>query len=89
MKIKKVLAEKRDWYRYRERVKRLPQEYRMVFEEMEKYICKVCWAKGLAEPAALPDILALFEENAARGTRVLDVTGVDVAAFCDGFLPEN
>ena len=89
MKIKKALEEKRAWRRYRERVKKLPQEYRVVFEEMEKYMYKVCWAKGLTEPTVLPDILALFEENAARGTEVLDVTGADVAAFCDGFLPED
>ena len=67
MKLKKALEEKREWRRRRERVKKLPWEYRVVFEE----------------------ILMLFEESAARGTGVLAVTGTDVAAFCDGFLPED
>ena len=89
MKLKKALEEKREWRRRRERVKKLPWEYRVVFEELDNYMYKVCCAKGLGEPSALPEILMLFEESAARGTGVLAVTGTDVAAFCDGFLPED
>jgi DNA-binding ferritin-like protein (Dps family) len=33
--------------------------------------------------AILRDVLADFETSAARGLSVLDVTGTDVAAFCD------
>ena len=32
------------------------------------------------------DLLELFEEGAADGKRVLDITGEDVAAFCDELL---
>jgi DNA-binding ferritin-like protein (Dps family) len=32
------------------------------------------------------DLLDLFEDGAANGKRVLEVTGDDVAAFCDGLL---
>jgi DNA-binding ferritin-like protein (Dps family) len=32
------------------------------------------------------DLLDLFETAAAEGRPVLDVTGQDVAAFCDGLL---
>jgi DNA-binding ferritin-like protein (Dps family) len=32
------------------------------------------------------ELIDLFEQSAANGERVLDVTGADVAAFCDGLL---
>jgi DNA-binding ferritin-like protein (Dps family) len=32
------------------------------------------------------DLLELFEEGAADGKRVLEITGPDVAAFCDELL---
>ena len=32
------------------------------------------------------DLLDLFETGAAEGKRVLDITGEDVAAFCDELL---
>jgi DNA-binding ferritin-like protein (Dps family) len=34
-------------------------------------------------PTHLQEVLGLFETGAAEGTSVLDVTGKDVAAFCD------
>ena len=33
--------------------------------------------------AVLKDVLGLFETSAAEGKHALDVTGEDVAAFCD------
>lgn len=33
--------------------------------------------------ALLTDVVGLFETSAAQGRTVLDVTGDDVAAFCD------
>lgn len=50
VKLKKALEEKREWRRRRERVKKLPWEYRVVFEELENYMYKVCCAKGLGSP---------------------------------------
>jgi DNA-binding ferritin-like protein (Dps family) len=32
------------------------------------------------------DLIELFEEGAAAGKRVLEITGEDVAAFCDELL---
>jgi DNA-binding ferritin-like protein (Dps family) len=38
---------------------------------------------GMDVVAVLKDVLDLFETGAADGKGVLDVTGEDVAAFCD------
>ncbi len=37
----------------------------------------------MGKVAILEDLLGLFEEGAANGKGVLEITGKDVAAFCD------
>jgi DNA-binding ferritin-like protein (Dps family) len=44
------------------------------------------FSTGVSEEGAmavLKDLLGLFEEGVANGKSVLEVTGEDVAAFCD------
>ena len=41
---------------------------------------------GMDIVAVLKDVLGLFETSAAEGKPALDVTGEDVAAFCDDRL---
>ena len=42
--------------------------------------------EGIRNSDILADLLLFFEECAASGNDVLEVTGPDVAAFCDGLL---
>ena len=86
MSIKKVIEEKREWRAHRMRVKALPQEYQIVYKEIEKYLLKVCYAEGLMCDAMLLGVLEFFEESAVTGKNVLEITGTDVAAFCDSLL---
>lgn len=86
MQLKKQMEEKRAWRAYRARVRALPQDYQVVFREMEKYLFKLSCARGVVYDTVLPGVLALFEENAAAGKGVLRVTGRDVAGFCDALL---
>jgi DNA-binding ferritin-like protein (Dps family) len=76
MTIQSVLQEKKAWFALQARVKALPKDYIIVYKEMQKYLFKIGGAdfEGLIE---------LFEESAAAGRDVLEVTGRDVAAFCD------
>ena len=85
--LKKIIGDKKEWKSMEAGVKALPKDYQLVHKEIMGYIWGSAWLSD--EPAALDifkGLLELFEEGAARGKRVLDITGNDVAAFCDDLL---
>ncbi len=86
MKIKQIMEGKKEWRAHMARVKVLPQEYQFVYKEMQKYLFKVGPIELNEGTGLLSGIVDLFEEGAAAGKNVLEVTGTDVAAFCDGLV---
>ena len=87
MGIQDIIEGKRQWRAHMARVKALPPDYRIVYEEMQKYLFKV-GPVGLDDGPLLPGILDFFEEGAAAGKGVRELTGTDVAAFCDGLIQD-
>ena len=65
------------------RANALPRDYRIVYGEMKSYMWRSTAGDGMDIVAILKDVLRLFETGAAQDMSVLDVTGEDVAAFCD------
>ncbi|HAH79521.1 MAG TPA: hypothetical protein DCL64_08420, partial [Ruminococcaceae bacterium] len=89
MGIRDIVEGKREWRAHRARVKALPREYRIVYREIQKYLFRVGPAELNGGIGLLSGIVDLFEEGAARGKGVLEVTGRDVAAFCDGLIRDS
>ena len=77
------------WRAHMARVKALPQEYQIVYKEIQKYLFKVDPVELTDGTDLLSGIIDLFEEGAASGKGVLDVTGRDVAAFCDDLIKDS
>ncbi|MFP3668651.1 DUF1048 domain-containing protein [Priestia aryabhattai] len=84
------LDDKREWRAMEARAKSLPSEYRNAYKAIQKYM----WTAG--GPTDWKDssrifvgILELFEEGAAEGKKVTDLTGEDVAAFCDDLVKDE
>ena len=71
------------------RVKSLPEDYRIVYKEIQKYLFKVGPIELTEGTGLLTGIVDLFEEGAALGKAVLGVTGSDVAAFCDDLIKDS
>lgn len=71
------------------RAKALPQEYQFVYKEIQKYLFKVGPVELTEGTDVLSGIIDLFEEGAAFGKGVLEVTGSDVAAFCDNLIKDS
>ena len=71
------------------RVKALPQDYQIVYKEIQKYLFKVGPVEMTEGIGLLSGIVDLFEEGAASGKGVLEVTGSDVAAFCDDLIQDS
>jgi DNA-binding ferritin-like protein (Dps family) len=82
------------WRAHVARVKALPQDYQIVYNEIQKYLFKVGPVEltdgtDFLSGDLLSGIIDLFEEGAALGKGVLEVTGSDVAAFCDDLIKDS
>ena len=89
MKIKDIIEGKKEWRAHIARVKALPKDYQIVYKEIEKYIFKVGTVEFKDSTDLLSGIVDFFEEGAALGKEVLEVTGSDVAAFCDDLIKDS
>jgi len=88
MKLHEMIKQKRQWRAHTKRVKTLPRDYQIVYNEMQKYLFNVGPVDYEQCMNLLTGIVDLFEEGASAGKDVLAVTGRDVAAFCDGLLAD-
>jgi DNA-binding ferritin-like protein (Dps family) len=89
-KIIGSLDDKREWKAMESRAKALPSEYSSAYNAIKKYM----WTSGgITEWKDMSHIfggiLDLFEESAAEGKKVTDLTGVDVATFCDDLVEDS
>jgi DNA-binding ferritin-like protein (Dps family) len=84
--VTKLIGDKKEWKSMEGRADALPRDYRIVYDEMKRYMWRFSTGDGMDVVAVLKEVLNLFETSAAEGVRALDVTGEDVAAFCDDRL---
>lgn len=89
MSIRDIIEGKNEWRAHVARVKALPQDYQIVYKEIQKYLFKVGPVELTEMTGLLSGIVDLFEEGAASGKGVLEVTGNDVAAFCDELIKDS
>ena len=79
-KIVGDMGEKKEWKAIEARANKLPEDYRTVYAEIKKYV----WGtSGISTIDPFKTLIDLFEESAAEGRNVLDITGDNVAAFAD------
>ncbi len=86
--LKKIIGDKKAWNALEARGKALPRDYRVVYDVIKDYMWNLWRFSASAgnqdeSMATLDDLLNLLEAGAAEGKGVLEVTGKDVAAFCD------
>lgn len=89
MSIQDIIKGKKEWRDHMARVKALPRDYQIVYKEMQKYLYKVGPVELTEGIGLLSGIVDLFEEGASVGKGVLEVTGNDVAAFCDDLIKDS
>ena len=68
------------------RAEKLPSDFRIVYGEIKNYMWQFTSGDGMDIVAIFNDLLALFETASADGRHALEVTGEDVAGFCDELL---
>ena len=89
MSIQDIIEGKKKWRAHVARVKALPQDYQIVYKEIQKYLFKVGPVELTEGTELLSGIVDLFEEGVALGKGALEVTGRDVAAFCDDLIKDS
>jgi DNA-binding ferritin-like protein (Dps family) len=86
--IQDIIEGKKQWRAHLARVKALPPDYRIAYQEMQRYFFKV-GPVDLTEGNLLSGIVDFFEEGAAAGRGALELIGEDVAAFCDDLIKDS
>ncbi|MEG0774621.1 DUF1048 domain-containing protein [Clostridium sp.] len=89
MRIQDIIEGKKEWRAHVARVKALPNDFQIVYKEIQKYLYKVGPVELTDGIGLLSGIIDLFEQGAALGKEVLEVTGSDVAAFCDDLIKDS
>ena len=85
--INKIIGDKKEWKAMEARAKALPKDYQVVYDEIKHYVWKR--SPESASLDILKGLLDLFEKGAEDGKHALEITGENVAAFCDEFLPNE
>ncbi|MGW5367656.1 DUF1048 domain-containing protein [Streptomyces sp. NPDC004009] len=88
MSIRDIIEGKKQWRAHVARVKALPPDYQIVYQEMQRYLFKV-GPVDLHDGSLLPGIVDFFAEGATEGKGVLELIGSDVAAFCDDLIKDS
>lgn len=86
LNIKKIIEGKREYKQQMARMEALPKDYQYVFKKIQGHMWKFAAGSGYDMLKIHYDLIELFEAGAADSKHVLEVTGEDVAAFCDELL---
>lgn len=86
LNIKKMIESKREYKQKMARVEALPKDYQYVFKKIQGHMWMFAAGSGYDTMKLHYDLIELFEAGAAEGKHVLEITGEDVAGFCDELL---
>lgn len=84
--FKKIIGDKKEYKIMMARVESMPEDYQFVFKKIQQYMWNFAAGDGYDMLKIHYELIDLFETGVAEGKRVLEITGEDVAAFCDELL---
>lgn len=86
--FKQIHADKVEYKKQMARLKKLPHEYQIVYEEIQKFLWEFATGDGMDMLSAMYGLLDFFEEGAANNVPVLQLVGEDVGSFAENTLHE-
>ncbi|MGG7177406.1 DUF1048 domain-containing protein [Clostridium paraputrificum] len=87
--IQKMIGDKKEYKDQMARIEALPEDYRFVIKKIQGYIWSFAGGDGSDMVKTQRELIELFETSAADGRHVLEVTGEDVAGFCNEFIRDT
>ncbi|MCV2393666.1 DUF1048 domain-containing protein [Actinotalea sp. M2MS4P-6] len=83
--ISTLIGDKRRWWAYKARTRRLPEDYRTAVGAIERYLMYLGPTDGDSATTMFEDLADLFEQAAADGTSIRAVVGEDPVEFVEAF----
>ncbi|MEV5411230.1 DUF1048 domain-containing protein [Thermopolyspora sp. NPDC052614] len=80
------LQDKKRYRQYKARIKRLPENYRIAVEAVERYLMHFGPVDGADALTMYEDLADLFEQSAADATPIRDIFGDDPIEFVERFM---
>ncbi len=84
--IKRMIEEKREYKQQMARVEAMPEDYKFVFKKIQSYMWTFASGAGYDMMEVHNNLVELFESGIANNKKVLEITGDDVAEFCEELL---
>ena len=83
--ISKVIGDKKRWREYKARTRRLPENYRMAVEAIERCLMNFVPTDGDGAASMFEDLADLFEQAAADGIPIREIVGENPVEFVEAF----
>lgn len=84
--INKMVKEKKEYKKQMARVEAMPKDYQYLFKKIQSHMWMFTAGAGYDMMKIHYDLIELFEDGIAEGKNALEITGEDVAGFCDELL---
>ncbi|MEG1981822.1 MAG: DUF1048 domain-containing protein [Clostridia bacterium] len=84
--IKRMIEEKKEYKQQMARVDAMPEDYKFVFKKIQNHMWMFTSGAGFDMMEVHNDLVELFESGIANNKKVLEITGDDVAGFCEELL---
>ena len=84
--FKKIIGDKKEYKMMMARVSAMPKDYQFVFKKIQGCMWSHAGGSGMDMLKSQYDLIDLFEDGVTDGKKVLEITGDDVAEFCDELL---
>lgn len=84
--FKKMIGDKKEYKMMMKRVEAMPENYQFVFKKIQHYMWNYAAGDGYDMLKIQYELIDLFETGVADQRPVLEITGEDVASFCDALL---
>lgn len=83
--MKKRLVEKKLWQEHIKRVKQLPQDYQIVYKEVQKYLFSFPSGEEAGTMTGLQQLVDFLEEGAKKQLPVLTYIGPNIGEFAENY----
>ena len=84
--LKKLVWDKKEYKQMMARVEKMPMDYQFVYKKIQEYMWNFAAGDGYDMLKIHYELIDLFEAGVADGKQVLEITGDDVASFCNELL---
>lgn len=86
--FKQMNADKAEYKEQMAELKKLPNEYQVVYKEIQNFLWEFTSGSGMDMLEPMYELLAFFQEGANNQVPILDLVGEDVGEFAENMLHE-